>query len=166
MRWLLRSIIVVVIAVLGTGYAWIQLVDHPPSVWHRDPTTITRSPHPNDYLAAPAGRLDQPIDRETATHPVPPDQLIGRFKAIALAAPRTQVVAETPAEHLLTVVQRTPIIGFPDYISARAISADGGSALVIWSRSRFGRSDFGVNADRVDRWLDEIEPPRPNASNG
>jgi uncharacterized protein (DUF1499 family) len=165
MRWLLGSIIAVVIAVLATGYAWIQLVDHDPSVWHVDPATIARSAHPNDYLAAPAGRLDQPIDRETATHPVPPDQLIDSFKAVALAAPRTQVVAETLPDHLLTVVQRTPVIGFPDYISARAIAVEDGSALVVWSRSRFGRSDFGVNAERVNRWLDELEP-RPNASGG
>jgi uncharacterized protein (DUF1499 family) len=52
-------------------------------------------------------------------------------------------------------------MGFPDYISVRAVAAeDGGARLTIFSRLRFGQDDLRVNRDRVERWLSEVPLPR------
>jgi len=40
-------------------------------------------------------------------------------------------------------------MGFPDYTTITMADED----LLIYARLRFGRSDFGVNGARVDRWI-------------
>ena len=56
----------------------------------------------------------------------------------------------------ITYVQRSMVFGFPDYISVRAVEVEDGSALIIWSRSRYGHSDLGANKRRIDGWLKQI----------
>ncbi|MEM8869365.1 MAG: DUF1499 domain-containing protein, partial [Pseudomonadota bacterium] len=47
----------------------------------------------------------------------------------------------------------------PDYISARFYNLEdtGQSTLAIYSRSRFGYGDLGVNGARVRAWLGAID---------
>jgi uncharacterized protein (DUF1499 family) len=49
----------------------------------------------------------------------------------------------------ITYIVRTKWMGFPDYVTVQSKS-DG---VRIHSRLRFGRSDIGVNAARLDRWI-------------
>lgn len=72
-----------------------------------------------------------------------------RLDAVARATPRTTVLAGSVAEGQVTYVTRTRVFGFPDYSTAAQMGDD----LVIFARLRFGRSDFGVNRARVERWL-------------
>jgi uncharacterized protein (DUF1499 family) len=54
-------------------------------------------------------------------------------------------------------IQRSALMRFPDTITARFIALDAGaSTLAIYSRSKFGRSDFGVNRARVSDWLAKL----------
>ena len=39
-------------------------------------------------------------------------------------------------------------------------SGEGRSALVILSRSRFGKSDLGVNRARITQWLEALDTPK------
>jgi uncharacterized protein (DUF1499 family) len=51
-------------------------------------------------------------------------------------------------------IQRTELMRYPDSITVRFIPlADGQSTLAIYSRSHYGRSDFGVNQARIRAWL-------------
>jgi uncharacterized protein (DUF1499 family) len=79
-----------------------------------------------------------------------------RLHAIATGEPRTEVVAGSPQEGHVTYVQRSLVFGFPDYISVRAMETEGGTALAVFSRARFGHSDLGVNRERVERWLEAL----------
>ncbi len=81
------------------------------------------------------------------------------FDAVALSEPRTTRLAGAPAEGWTTYVQRSGLFGFPDYISVRVIEAEGGDGamLAIYSRSRYGHSDLGVNAKRIRRWLSTVQ---------
>jgi len=72
-----------------------------------------------------------------------------RLDAIARATDRTQVLSGSVAEGMVTYVTRSRVIGFPDYTTAQ----QDGDMLKIHARLRFGRSDFGVNRDRIDQWL-------------
>ena len=78
---------------------------------------------------------------------------------MALAEPRTQVIAGDALLDFITLVQRSKWLGFPDAITVMAhdIGPDR-ATLSIWSRSRYGESDFGVNRARVTRWLADIQP--------
>ena len=79
--------------------------------------------------------------------------MLQAFDTVASGAPRTERLAGSPEEGWITYVQRSRIFGFPDFVSVRAVGVPGGSALIVWSRSRFGYGDFGVNRARVESWL-------------
>jgi hypothetical protein len=74
--------------------------------------------------------------------------LLARLDAVALATPRTQRLAGSVEEGRITWITRSALWGFPDYTTAEA-RADG---LYIDARLRFGQSDMGVNAARLNGW--------------
>jgi len=44
-------------------------------------------------------------------------------------------------------------MGYPDAISVKAVQTGDRTGLMLWSRSRYGQSDLGVNQARIERWL-------------
>ncbi len=72
-----------------------------------------------------------------------------RLNEIILATPRTKALAGSVAEGMITYVTRSRVFWFPDYTTIRLV----GPQIEIYGRLRFGLSDFGVNAARIDRWL-------------
>ncbi|MEL6766270.1 MAG: DUF1499 domain-containing protein [Pseudomonadota bacterium] len=149
MRWLLRAAGLVIV-VLSLAGLWVRAVDHDPALWHQDPTTTARTGQPNDFLAGPTGSTQAPLDMTLSS--VPSEPLVA-FDRIAMAAPRVAVVAGSVAEGHITYVQRSALIGFPDYVSVKRVETATGPSLAAWSRSRFGYSDMGVNAARLTEWL-------------
>ncbi len=53
---------------------------------------------------------------------------------------------------MVTYITRTAVIGFPDYTTVRL--RDG--RVEIYGRARYGLSDLGVNAARIDSWLEAL----------
>jgi len=79
---------------------------------------------------------------------VPPAEAFKRVDKVATEL-NWDVVARAPAEGRLEAVDTTKWFGFRDDIVVR-IKADGqGSRIDIRSKSRAGRSDLGVNAERI-----------------
>lgn len=82
---------------------------------------------------------------------------LARLHAIALATPRTRLLAGSVEEPVAeafgvrraTYETRSLFFGFPDYTTVEL--QDG--RLRIFARLRFGKSDMGVNRKRLDRWL-------------
>ncbi|HEY7610700.1 MAG TPA: DUF1499 domain-containing protein [Alphaproteobacteria bacterium] len=110
---------------------------------------------PNQFLALPSGFIAKA--QAHAASPVfaaPPEMVIDALKRIALAEPRTALIAEDRAAHRLALVARSKTFHFPDYIDAEAIAlAPGQTGLAIYSRAKYGLRDFGVNRARIERWL-------------
>ena len=79
---------------------------------------------------------------------------LARLDALARATPRTTVLAGSVQEGMVTYVTRSAVIGFPDYTTAR----QDGDTLRIYARQRFGRSDLGVNRQRIEGWIDALQP--------
>ncbi|SES90883.1 DUF1499 domain-containing protein [Oceanicella actignis] len=131
---------------------WMRLVPDDPARWHVDPLSVQRTGAPNDFLLAPPGAA-APADGPAPVLAADPAALMAAFDAVALAQPRTRRIAGGPEALHATYVQRSALMGFPDYVSARALPVPGGAALAVYSRSRYGRSDLGVNAARVADWL-------------
>jgi hypothetical protein len=142
------------IAATLAASVYFRTASDDPTVWHVDPITVERTGNPNDYIVAPEGlRADTP-DRIATVQNGGPKELLFQFDSIA-GAVSTELAGSLEELHI-TYVQRTSVMGYPDYISVKAVEVDGGAALVIYSRSRFGKSDFGVNRERIDRWLAQI----------
>lgn len=155
-RWL-RFVVGGTLVVVALGLLMVRTTGHDPARWHVDPLATERTGKPNDYLVAPADRAAARVDREPGVLAATPESVLARLDAVVGDAPRIDVVAGSVADLFITYVQRTPWIGFPDYISVRAIPADGGATLAIWSRSRYGYGDLGVNRARVEGWLRALD---------
>jgi len=126
--------------------AYVRLSVNTPERWHVDPES-----------AADPGKAGVMISAGTTIWPMTAARLMQEFNAIALDEPRTRLLAGSVADLHATYVARTRWIGFPDLITVRTIPDGTGSTLAIVSRSRFGRSDFGVNQARLARWLKTLE---------
>jgi uncharacterized protein (DUF1499 family) len=150
---LLGALLVVALAVA----LLMRIIGNDPAFWHVDPATTQRTGYPNDYLIAPPGATSARPDELAQVHSLSPQELLRRFDSVALDQPRTRRVAGSPEEGRVTYVQRSRVFGFPDYISVRAVEAPGGAALIVWSRSRFGFGDFGVNRARVEDWIAKLD---------
>jgi hypothetical protein len=69
------------------------------------------------------------------------------------ALPRTHVVAGSADEGRITYVTRSALWGFPDYTTVEY----GDDTLKLFARLRFGGSDMGVNAKRLERVLSALK---------
>lgn len=121
-----------------------------------DFSTLDKGPKPNTFLVLPEGfEAVAQSDLFSPVFPTEPAAVLEAFKQVALAAPRTAV--EREGEGQIELVQRSAIFRFPDYITAQAVPVDGGAALCVFSRSKVGCSDLGVNAKRVNAWLEALQ---------
>jgi len=154
-RLLLWAAILAVIGIGATAVAMRAMPDDA-AAWHVDPGATARSERPNDYLIAPPGASAAQADGTAGTYDMPAKDLLFLFDAVARPSDGVRVVAGSIDDLWITYVQRSAVFGFPDYISVKAIETQDGASLVIWSRSRFGHSDMGVNRRRIDAWLAQM----------
>ncbi|MBM2577635.1 DUF1499 domain-containing protein [Jannaschia sp. Os4] len=134
------------LAIGAAGAIYVRTAAMPADDWHADPEIAQRTGKPNDFLVAPGGdaapvRFDEGVQA-----------LMLRLDAMAAARGAVRI-AGTPQEGWATYVERTPLVGYPDAISVKAVPDGNGARLMLWSRSRFGHSDLGANEARVDDWL-------------
>lgn len=140
MRWAVPILGGLVVAVVALGL-YVRLAPSDPARWHTDPAEGTTGENSHVARATLAG---------------PPDAALAAFDAVAMAEPRTTRLAGSVGEGRITYVSRSRLWGFPDYTTVAAAAGENGTTLVLHARARFGRSDLGVNAARVGRWLDAL----------
>ncbi|MEL6204424.1 MAG: DUF1499 domain-containing protein [Pseudomonadota bacterium] len=142
-------VLFVLLLLFAALIAWIRLAPSNPDRWHTDPGTA--SPGLGRFVVKPeGGDITGPLLSDT------PTEALERLDAIALATPRTARLAGDPPEGRVTYITRSRLWGFPDYTTVAAVAVEGGTRLVIHARLRFGQSDLGVNAARVQGWLDAL----------
>jgi uncharacterized protein (DUF1499 family) len=133
----LMTVIWVLVALLFVGLGYIRLAPSDPARWHKAPQ-VTEDKD-----------LTHGVKRLVSAGP----EGLGQLDAIIRASARTRVLAGSVEEGMITYVTRTAVIGFPDYTTVQAA----GDQLLIYGRLRFGRSDLGVNRNRVDGWLNALK---------
>ena len=114
---------------------------------------LRRAALPKDALAAPPGACVAKADVSVPLFQGSKDTLADRLRAVALAEPRTRLVAEFPDLDQSVFEQRSRVFGFPDIIRIQIVTMSGGVSAILYSRSRFGGWDMGVNRKRLQRWL-------------
>ena len=129
MKWLVLGVIGIAV---GLG-VYVRLAPTDAGRWHEMPGAVT-----NRDLTGGAMRVVGAGDGGLA-----------RMDEIIRDTPRTEVLTGSVESGMVTYVTRSKVFGFPDYTTVRAA----GPQLELYGRSRFGKSDLGVNAARLDRWL-------------
>ena len=122
-----------------------------------DMARLARPSTPNTALAAPQGFTPAP-DIATQRYAVPPDRLYAAIRRAALAQPRTHLHAAFDDRRQMHFVARSALLNFPDLIAVQVTPESG---LILWSRSVYGRSDFGVNRARLEAWLAALDGELP-----
>lgn len=134
---------------------YIRLAPSDPARWHVDPLAVPVPVAVGHFLVRPEGG-----DTAGPVFALPPADLLAAFDRVARRQPRVAVLAGSTDEGMITYVARSRWIGFPDYVTVRALPAgDGGSRLALFARQRFGREDLGVNRARTEAWLAALPDP-------
>jgi uncharacterized protein (DUF1499 family) len=122
-----------------------------------DMTKIERPATSNTFLAGPEGMTPAP-DAVTPRQAMPASALYERARVAFSTQPRTFVAAEFPEQRQIHYVVRSALLNYPDLVTVQVDPAGAEeSTLIIWSRSVYGRSDFGVNRERTTSWLAALQ---------
>lgn len=129
-----------------------------------DVAHIVRPASPNTALAAPAGFSPAP-DILTLRYRLPADRLFALVLDVAASQPATFQAALYADQLQAHYVARTAVFNFPDQIMVQVRREDpDSSALIVYSRSVYGRSDLGVNQKRIEVWLADLRTKIPLTS--
>jgi uncharacterized protein (DUF1499 family) len=108
---------------------------------------------PNQFLMCPPGICNGHAD--SPVFDVPVDELRELWRDVVTTQPRVELLAENGQQ--IDYVQRSERFRFPDIITVRFISVSPSqSTLAVYSRSVYGKSDFGVNRKRIEAWLTNL----------
>ena len=136
----MKIILILLLGALVLAAGWVRLAPSNPEVWHVDPETAPDPTRPNFARLQPGSIVVS----------LSPNELSQAVEAAMLAMPRTRLLAGSVEDAHMTFVTRSAVWGFPDYTSIRVLPAPGGSTLSALARARFGQSDLGVNAARLE----------------
>ncbi|MPZ11144.1 MAG: DUF1499 domain-containing protein [Kiloniellaceae bacterium] len=123
-----------------------------------DPPVFWDVPNPSAYPGGETAALQRAAYPDLA--PLALGVAPERAFALALALAEDsdwEIVAEEPEEGRIEAVDSTLLYGFKDEIVIRVEPSEDGAVVDLRSRSRLGRSDLGVNAARISRFLAALE---------
>jgi uncharacterized protein (DUF1499 family) len=114
-----------------------------------------RSPLPSaSFLACPPGYCQV---TEAITSPVfalPWERLRDYWTEVISGEKRLETIAADPDSRRFAYIQHSPTFRFPDIITVEFVQlGPDRSSIAVYSRSRYGRYDFGKNRKRVVKWL-------------
>ena len=135
--------IICLVGLIAAFALYVRLAPSDPARWHKAPPDLPvgDSAGLNSFVAVRGG------DRE----------ILERLIQIAEATPRTERLAGSADEGMITLISRSRLWGFPDYTTIRLE----GQTLTVYGRARFGQGDMGVNRARVEGWLAAVGIPAP-----
>ena len=127
----MRMFLYLLLSLVVAFAAYVRLGPSDPSRWH------ISIPNEGDIdLAGGAVRIV----------PNSPD-VFERLIEMMSKLPRTAVLAGTVEEGHLTYITRSKLMGYPDYTTIERSD----ETIKIFARLRFGKSDLGVNAARLEQ---------------
>lgn len=144
---------VLIVAVIGRERS-LSLVFGPVETKEINFQSLILSAKPNQFLVCPAGYCGSEPHLISPSFPVSADTLRQRWMSLMDNEPRIEAGAADDEAMQYDFIQRSSLMRFPDSITVKFISEnDTSSTLAIYSRSHYGKSDFGVNERRITVWL-------------
>ena len=110
---------------------------------------------PNQYLLCPKGMSTRAKPNEDSpTFSVPVATLQRVWREVALQQPRVAMIRDDRESNQCEFVQRSFVFRFPDTMTVEFFAVDDDhSTCAVYSRSKYGYGDLGVNRRRVRRWV-------------
>lgn len=149
---MIKLVLILGLLAAAAVMAFIRFTPSDPADWHVDPRAVARPSTPNAWLIRAVGG-----DAPAPEYAVPAPELARIVDEVVAAQPRTRRLAGAVEAGHMTYVTRTPLMGFPDYVSVRVFATATGASLAVFSRSRFGHSDLGTNRRRLEDWMAAID---------
>lgn len=120
--------------------------------------TLERPSSPNTFLVAPTDLLGN----TTADAPAPqfaqsPEAVFATLLTVIKSERAFSEIATDDAERAVRFVATVPVFGFKDDVDAVVIPIESGSTIAVYSRSRVGYSDLGVNKKRTEKLLAALD---------
>jgi uncharacterized protein (DUF1499 family) len=158
--YLIGTIAAAVIGVFLIGWDnTMRMLMPDPAPERVDFKTLAGHAAPNRYLACPHDYCAGPPDRVSPDFDMSSTALRDRWMAMIAKQPRVTRTGADDTALQYDFVQRSRFFRFPDLITVRFIPlGENRSTLAVYSRSRYGREDFGVNRKRVEAWLAALNP--------
>ena len=112
-------------------------------------------PTPNQYLLCPKDL--SPRSKSNDDSPVfdaPVDTLQRVWREVALGQPRVAMLRDDRETKQCEFVQRSLLFRFPETVTVEFFPVgEDRSTCAVYSRSKYGYGDLGVNRRRVCRWV-------------
>lgn len=109
----------------------------------------------NRYVMCPPKLCGDAANAVSPTFKMEWERLRNYWSEAVAMQPRVELVAKDATGRKFTYIQRSLVFRFPDIITVEFLSTeDGRSTLAVASQSRYGKEDFGVNARRVETWIE------------
>ena len=152
--WVAGALAVAVVVFVSAGAERVWGLFGPADLGDIRFEALVRRSSPNDALAIPEGFGSGRLDMTSPAYAVPPRELRDAFRRALEVEKRLVRVAEDEVALTARYVQQTAFLGFPDTIVVRFVAVGRErSSIALYSRSKLGRSDFGANKARLERWL-------------
>lgn len=108
---------------------------------------------PNQYLVCPKDFCADTPNELSPVFEATPEQVLGAWDKVVSAEPRITPVDQADSNRR-SFIQRSGLLKFPDRVTMQVVPVEGGgTSLAVYSQSKYGYSDAGVNAARVKRLL-------------
>ena len=109
------TVLWVIVAIVVVAMGYVRLAPSDPTRWH----TADRATKNADFNRG----LTRVLEGQA--------EALGHLDAIIRATPRTQVLAGSVDEGMITYVTRTPIMGYPDVTTIEVVETGDGPLLVL-----------------------------------
>jgi uncharacterized protein (DUF1499 family) len=114
---------------------------------------------PNNFLVCPKDYCVFGADKEAPVYDMPVNKLRNIFFEAMELNPYMSIEKNYDDVDQFDIVERSRYFAFPDIMTVRFFKrGEDKSTLAIYSRSVYGRYDFGVNRERVEKLLRIIRP--------
>lgn len=152
-RWkmLIKSIIFIFVSL------FILLLQGCGQMQTADLQNLTLPFTPNYYLICPKNYCNVEPNEYSPVYNLSAEDLFNAWNQMTEKQPYLNITGTIPERAQYEYVQKSLVFGFPDYITVQFIAlSDTTSSLAIYSRSRYGFYDFGVNKRRLQTWLAQL----------
>ncbi len=161
---------IVTFLISGTAIYWQQKAQSVPPI-HDITTDIATppefvailrlradAPNPPEYAGEETARMQQEAYPQLQSLYLNEDLQDVMDRAVMIIVNRKwQMVAINRNEGRIEATEKLPWFGFSDDVVIRFTEDDGMTRVDMRSKSRIGRGDVGVNARRIERFLNDLE---------
>lgn len=122
-----------------------------------DFSNLTLGPKSNQFLVCRNDLCKVKPHQVSPTYDFPVEALMKRWESMISKQIRIESGPIDTSLMQYDYIQRTALMRYPDSITVRFIVLGiNCSTLVIYSRSHYGKSDFGVNEAQIRAWLSAL----------